>query len=57
MREATNLLADDALSIKEVASRVGYAESGYFAKAFCKYLGVVPTLYRRLHSGTGVTDG
>lgn len=47
MASARRLLADTALSIDEVASSVGYADGGYFVRAFRKMHGVTPAAWRR----------
>lgn len=41
------LLADDSLSIKEIALQAGYDDPGYFARAFRRLFGVSPSEYRR----------
>ena len=43
---AKNLLAYTSLSISEVASRVGFADASYFAKAFKTAVGMPPKDYR-----------
>ena len=44
---AKELLADPFRSSAEVASRVGYEDASYFARAFKKRTGMTPTQYRR----------
>jgi AraC-like DNA-binding protein len=36
----------DALSIEEIANRVGYSDKGHFARQFTKIVGVSPHRYR-----------
>lgn len=47
MKSAKKLLTDPALSIAEVAARVGYTTLGGFTTAFRKYFGVSPSAYRK----------
>ena len=44
---ATALLATTALSLKEIAARVGFSDAAYFSRAFRKYKGESPTAYIR----------
>ena len=44
---AKELLADPFRSSAEVASMVGYEDASYFARAFKKRTGMIPTQYRR----------
>lgn len=48
-------LEDDSLSIREVGISVGFAEASSFVRAFRKWFGVPPSVYRRrlLQSGGG----
>ena len=46
MRRAADLLATGRLSVREVASRVGYRQPAQFAKAFRRATGVAPSEYR-----------
>jgi AraC-like DNA-binding protein len=46
MRRAAELLATRALTVREVAHRVGYRQPAQFAKAFRRHLGVAPSDYR-----------
>ena len=47
MQHAAHLLRQDAaLSVDEVASRVGYASRSHFSDAFRKHHGVAPTAFR-----------
>lgn len=47
MEEAKRLLQDPNLLIYEVAEQTGYANSGYFGKAFKKFFGMTPEEYRK----------
>jgi AraC-like DNA-binding protein len=48
--EAKSLLQNSPISIKEVAYRLGFAESAHFSNYFKKHTGQFPVLYRKLHS-------
>ena len=45
--KAKQLLADDTLSIQEVARSVGYVDPLYFSRIFKKYVGVSPMAFRK----------
>ena len=45
---ARELLADERLSINEIAERVGYKDYFYFIKVFKKVTGISPSKYRKL---------
>lgn len=45
-RDAIRLLRDSALSIDEIASRVGYTDRANFSRAFRKWTGLPPSQYR-----------
>ena len=47
MEDAKKLLLKEELSIEEVAEKVGYHDYFYFTKAFKKYAGVSPSIYRK----------
>ena len=49
MEKASELLASRALTVREVAHRVGYRQPAQFAKAFRRHLGVAPSDYRAEH--------
>ena len=57
MRRAAELLATRALTVREVAHRVGYRQPAQFAKAFRRHIGVAPSDYRAgsLTNGGGST--
>jgi AraC family transcriptional regulator len=44
---AKMLLAQDALGLKEIAARLGFGSSAYFATAFRRMTGMTPTEFRR----------
>lgn len=46
INKAEGLLKDNALSITEVASIVGYIDNNYFTKVFKRRKGVTPSVYR-----------
>ena len=45
--EAARLLIEGEESIMEIAARVGYENSSKFAKAFQKFTGLTPSMYRQ----------
>jgi len=47
MREAQQLLLEAALTIAQVAERVGYEHQSSFTAAFCGHVGMPPREYRR----------
>lgn len=47
VKKATQLMADPAARVFEVAERVGYHSQQYFSRAFKKVLGISPSEYRR----------
>lgn len=47
--EAARLLVEGEGSIMEIAARVGYENSSKFAKAFQKFTGLTPSVYRQKH--------
>lgn len=47
MDEAKKMLRETTLSIDEIASRTGYADSSYFTKVFRKAMGMTPSQYRQ----------
>jgi transcriptional regulator GlxA family with amidase domain len=46
MERAAAMLDDRALTVREVARRVGYRQPAQFAKAFRRHIGVAPSDYR-----------
>lgn len=46
IKEATKLLKETDLSIKEVCYKIGYNNLNYFYKMFKKNVGVTPTIYK-----------
>ncbi len=47
MQKAKELLADEALSVEEIAEMVGYKDYSYFTKVFKKVIGLTPSKYRK----------
>ena len=47
MEKAKQLLLDDSLIMKEIASKVGYNDQNYFSKLFKQEYGLTPTEYRK----------
>ncbi len=47
IEKAIALLADNNLSIEEIALRVGFADGSYFSKSFKKEKGISPLKYRK----------
>lgn len=47
MEDAKKLLKQEQLSVDEIADLVGYHDYFYFTKAFKKYVGVSPSVYRK----------
>ncbi len=45
--EAKKLLLEGALSLKQIAEQVGYADYNYFSRTFKKRAGFTPTQYRK----------
>ena len=46
MQKAAEMLSTRALTVREVAHRVGYRQPAQFAKAFRRHIGVAPSDYR-----------
>ncbi len=55
MQKAAEMLSTRALTVREVAHRVGYRQPAQFAKAFRRYQGVAPSDYRA--NGRGALRG
>lgn len=47
VQKAKELLADEKLSIEEIAEQVGYSDYFYFTKVFKKVAGISPSKYRK----------
>ncbi len=58
-QKARDLLRDPGLRIIDVTDRLGYADPGSFTRAFERWTGVAPSVYRRLamqgDAGRGAT--
>ncbi|QYY36910.1 AraC family transcriptional regulator [Ruficoccus sp. ZRK36] len=52
IEQACALLEATALSIKEIADRLGYSDAFAFSKQFKQHVGVSPTLFRQRRGGT-----
>ena len=50
MERAAELLAGRALTVRDVARRVGYRQPAQFAKAFRRHHGIAPSAYRARHN-------
>lgn len=57
MKRAAELLLSPDLTVKEVASRVGYRQPAQFAKAFRRTHGVPPSEFRERHRGEAGVRG
>jgi two component transcriptional regulator len=49
IEEAKRLLRQPALSMSDIAERIGYADARHFSKVFQKMVGVKPTAYRKFY--------
>ena len=47
MQDATTLLVDTFLSVKEIIARVGFTDESHFVRDFKRIYGVTPTEYRK----------
>lgn len=47
MTQASSLLAETTMPLKQIAQAVGYADPFYFSRLFKKTVGVSPTVYRK----------
>lgn len=50
-RDAIDLLNDPAISIQDIAMRLGYQDRANFTRAFRRWTGQTPSDYRQRHSG------
>ena len=46
MDKAKELMKDQSISVKDICTRVGYADPNYFSRIFKKAVGMTPTEYR-----------
>jgi AraC-like DNA-binding protein len=53
MQKASELLGSRALTVREVAHRVGYRQPAQFAKAFRRHKGVAPSDFRVRGAASG----
>ena len=49
INKSKELLCRDALSVQDVAERVGYRDLKYFSRLFKKNTGVSPSDYKKLY--------
>lgn len=49
LEESEKLLADTTMSIKEIATAVGYPDEKYYSKLFKKSTGIKPSEYRKIY--------
>jgi len=56
LQKAAELLSTGSKHIAEIARSVGFNSRSNFGKAFIKYLGVTPTIYRRTVKVNGSTE-
>ncbi|NQU53295.1 MAG: helix-turn-helix transcriptional regulator [Bacteroidetes bacterium] len=47
MNEAVNLLSNTNMSVKEIASEIGYYDVAYFTRSFSKYFEISPGRFRK----------
>ena len=52
MQDATTLLVDTFLSVKEIIARVGFTDESHFVKNFKRIYGLTPTEYRKQNTVT-----
>jgi transcriptional regulator GlxA family with amidase domain len=57
MQKAADMLSTRALTVREVAHRVGYRQPAQFAKAFRRHHGASPSTYRSRGPFDGFGDG
>lgn len=48
IEKSLNYLADSKYSIRDIATNVGFNDSNYFSKVFCKIKGCTPTKYKKI---------
>jgi AraC-like DNA-binding protein len=53
MDRAADMLAEDGMTVREIANRVGYRQPAQFAKAFRLHHGQAPSEYRHARGTTG----
>jgi len=56
LEQARRLLADTAMAISEIATRVGYQSQSHFTKIFKSVTGVTPRVYREHSKGERMKD-
>lgn len=48
IEKSLNYLADSKYSVRDIATNVGFNDSNYFSKVFCKIKGCSPTKYKKM---------
>ena len=54
LEKAKDLLKNTSLSVRRIGEAVGIADTNYFTRLFGKNVGVSPSKYRRMRSGTSL---
>lgn len=54
LRKGAELLTMTDIPIVDIAYEVGFSGASYFAEAFRKYMGEMPSEYRKKHTGVGL---
>jgi YesN/AraC family two-component response regulator len=57
VRSAEKLLLNDFSSLKEVASRCGFNDVGYFRQIFRKHTGLTPAVWKRRYCKEHINSG
>jgi len=57
LARARQLLADDNMSVIDVAYTVGYSDAAYFSNVFRKQFGMTPTTYQKIRKTEKLQDG
>ncbi len=57
VRAAEKLLLNDAVSLKEVATRCGFNDVGYFRQIFRKHTGLTPAVWKRRYCKEHINSG
>jgi len=57
MERSKQLLESSNLSVAQIGASVGYREPGYFSRTFKKNVGMNPSAYRRMFSGSLPAEG
>lgn len=54
LRKGAELLTQTSMPISDIAYEVGFSGASYFTEAFRKYMGEMPSAYRKKHTGIGL---